>query len=167
MNVEAYDEKIRIWKCGACDSWSYDQNVAEECCSSESFEANFNPNQPRNSAGRWVEQVEVSEMIESEPAMDFDMDELMALADAIRLQDATFPDVDMLLETNWWTLQRTDKIIFDEMMVVMSNLVNQVVAPQEESPAEYYKYIFRRGQQILKQNVFTGRQTIMLSLNLI
>jgi len=140
MNVEAYDEKIRIWKCGACDSWSYDQNVAEECCSSESFEANFNPNQPRNSAGRWVEQVEVSEMIESEPAMDFDMDELMALADAIRLQDATFPDVDMLLEQIGDTAENR-QIIFDEMMVVMSNLVNQVVAPQEESPAEYYKYI--------------------------
>ena len=202
MNVEAYDEKIRIWKCGACDSWSYDQNVAEECCSSESFEAddendfpldivhddidyyllerledgseeigvyhtditdapdpvlhlyldeaqdkasesfeaNFNPNQPRNSAGRWVEQVEVSEMIESEPAMDFDMDELMALADAIRLQDATFPDVDMLLEQIGDTAENR-QIIFDEMMVVMSNLVNEVVAPQEESPAEYYKYI--------------------------
>lgn len=107
---------------------------------SESFEANFNPNQPRNSAGRWVEQVEVSEMIESEPVMDFEMDELMALADAIRLQDATFPDVDMLLEQIGDTAENR-QIIFDEMMVVMSNLVNQVVAPQEESPSEYYKYI--------------------------
>ena len=106
----------------------------------ESFEANFNPNQPRNSAGRWVEQVEVSEMIESELAMDFEMDELMALADAIRLQDATFPDVDMLLEQIGDTAENR-QIIFDEMMVVMSNLVNQVVAPQEESPSEYYKYI--------------------------
>lgn len=106
----------------------------------ESFEANFNPNQPRNSAGRWVEQVEVSKMIESELAMDFEMDELMALADAIRLQDATFPDVDMLLEQIGDTAENR-QIIFDEMMVVMSNLVNQVVAPQEESPSEYYKYI--------------------------
>ena len=119
----------------------------------ETFEANFNPNQPRNSAGRWVEQVEVSEMIESEPAMDFDMDELMALANAIRLQDATFPDVDMLLEQIGDTAENR-QIIFDEMMVVMSNLVNQVVAPQEESPAEYYKYILEEPADTEAQRIY-------------
>lgn len=106
----------------------------------DDFEANFNPNQPRNSAGRWVEQVEVSEMMESKPDMDVDLDELMALAVAIRLQDETFPEVDMLLEQIGDTAENR-QIIFDEMIEVMSNLVNQVVTPQVETPADYYKYI--------------------------
>ena len=106
----------------------------------ETFEANFNPNQPRDSTGRWVEQVEVSQMIEPEPFMDLDLDELEALAVAIRLQDETFPEVGMLLEQIGDTAENR-QVIFDEMMVVMSNLVNQVVTPQVETPADYYKYI--------------------------
>ena len=106
----------------------------------DDFEANFNPNQPRNSDGRWVEQIEVSNFDNSEPMMDLDMDELMALGVAIRLQDETFPGVDMLLEQIGDTAENR-QIIFDEMMVVMSNLVNQVVAPTVETPEDYYKYI--------------------------
>ena len=107
---------------------------------SESFEANYDPAQPRNSDGRWVEQIEVSNFDNSEPMMDLDMDELMALGVAIRLQDETFPGVDMLLEQIGDTAENR-QIIFDEMMVVMSNLVNQVVAPTVETPEDYYKYI--------------------------
>ena len=107
---------------------------------SESFEANYDPAQPRNSDGRWVEQMEVSTFDNSEPMMDLDMDELMALGVAIRLQDETFPGVDMLLEQIGDTAENR-QVIFDEMIVVMSNLVNQVVAPTVETPEDYYKYI--------------------------
>ena len=106
----------------------------------ETFEANFNPNQPRDSEGRWVEQVEVSEMIASEPLMDLDIDELEALATAIRLQDETFPEVGMLLEQIGDTAENR-QVIFDEMIVVMSNLVNQSITPETETPEDYYKYI--------------------------
>ena len=106
----------------------------------ETFEANFNPNQPRDSEGRWVEQVEVSEMIESEPLMDLDIDELEALATAIRLQDETFPEVGMLLEQIGDTAENR-QVIFDEMIVVMSNLVNESITPETETPEDYYKYI--------------------------
>ncbi len=297
MNVEAYDEKIRIWKCGACDSWSYDQNVAEECCSSEAyeaefeqlsdavvavtdrydenvgyvvatdgddedidfdnvgvaildddmepiaeieigqayygydqededyyhseqyysaesgvstvkvyverednrpwryvtfdmsnhtlankdnlhnaiedrlidilqesfggwdlisitpvekdaetFEANFNPNQPRNSLGQWVSpdaQLNDNKLFgpsAPEPTMPFELDELEALAVAIRLQDETFPEVGMLLEQIGDTAENR-QVIFDEMMVVMSNLVNKNITPEVETPADYYQYV--------------------------
>ena len=58
----------------------------------ESFEANYDPSQARDGKGRWTD-------TESNKAtIDLDSDELSALADAIRQQDETFPEVDMLLE---------------------------------------------------------------------
>lgn len=95
------EEDVHCNECGGINNphasrGPYKRRQLCEC--TDSFEANFNPNQPRDSEGRWVEQVEVSEMIASEPLMDLDIDELEALATAIRLQDETFPEVGMLLE---------------------------------------------------------------------
>ena len=60
--------------------------------------------------------------------------------DAIRLQDETFPEVGMLLEQIGDTAENR-QVIFDEMIVVMSNLVNQSITPETETPEDYYKYI--------------------------
>ena len=62
------------------------------------FEANFDPNQPRNSLGQWVKKdgspsgedsklFPIVNQETTEPTMDLDIDELSALAQAIRLQD--------------------------------------------------------------------------------
>ena len=128
MTMGFYDGEIEV---EGDVTWGFSDTV---------FEANFNPNQPRDSEGRWVEQVEVSEMIESEPLMDLDIDELEALATAIRLQDETFPEVGMLLEQIGDTAENR-QVIFDEMIVVMSNLVNQSITPETETPEDYYQYI--------------------------
>ncbi len=37
--TDAYDEKVRMWFCGACDERFEDQPDAEECCSAETYEA--------------------------------------------------------------------------------------------------------------------------------
>ena len=137
------EEDVHCNECGGINNphasrGPYKRRQLCEC--TDSFEANFNPNQPRDSEGRWVEQVEVSEMIASEPLMDLDIDELEALATAIRLQDETFPEVGMLLEQIGDTAENR-QVIFDEMIVVMSNLVNQSITPETETPEDYYKYI--------------------------
>ena len=114
------------------------------------FEANFDPNQPRNSLGQWVKKDGYTNELHpivnqdtTEPTMDLDIDELSALADAIRLQDETFPEVEMLLEQIGDTPENRE-MIFQEMLEVMTNLVNQVVSPEPErpeTPEEFYQYI--------------------------
>jgi len=114
------------------------------------FEANFDPNQPRNSLGQWVkkdgytnELFPIVNQETTEPTMDLDIDELSALAQAIRLQDETFPEVEMLLEQIGDTPENRE-MIFQEMLEVMTNLVNQVVSPEPErpeTPEEFYQYI--------------------------
>ena len=114
------------------------------------FEANFDPNQPRNSLGQWVKKDEYTNELfpivnqeTTEPTMDLDIDELSALAQAIRLQDETFPEVEMLLEQVGDTPENRE-MIFQEMLEVMTNLVNQVVSPEPErpeTPEEFYQYI--------------------------
>ena len=110
------------------------------------FEANFDPNQPRDAQGRWIEMnqtSDVSDFNKTEPTMDLDIDELSALAQAIRLQDETFPEVEMLLEQIGDTPENRE-MIFQEMLEVMTNLVNQVVSPEPErpeTPEEFYQYI--------------------------
>ena len=110
------------------------------------FEANFDPNQPRDAQGRWIEMnqtSDVSDFNKTEPTMDLDVDELSALAQAIRLQDETFPEVEMLLEQIGDTPANRE-MIFQEMLEVMTNLVNQVVSPEPErpeTPEEFYQYI--------------------------
>ena len=118
------------------------------------FEANFDPNQPRNSLGQWVKKdgspsgedsklFPIVNQETTEPTMDLDIDELSALAQAIRLQDETFPEVEMLLEQIGDTPENRE-MIFQEMLEVMTNLVNQVVSPESErpeTPEEFYQYI--------------------------
>lgn len=110
------------------------------------FEANFDPNQPRDAQGRWIEMnqtSDVSDFNKTEPTMDLDVDELSALAQAIRLQDETFPEVEMLLEQIGDTPENRE-MIFQEMLEVMTNLVNQVISPESErpeTPEEFYQYI--------------------------
>ena len=114
------------------------------------FEANFDPNQPRNSLGQGVKKDGYTNELHpivnqdtTEPTMDLDIDELSALADAIRLQDETFPEVEMLLEQIGDTPENRE-MIFQEMLEVMTNLVNQVVSPEPErpeTPEEFYQYI--------------------------
>ena len=101
----------------------------------ESFEANYDPSQARDDKGRWTH-------IESNKAtIDLDSDELSALADAIRQQDETFPEVDMLLEQIGNTPENRE-LVFQEMLEVLSGFISEVMdKPQVESPENYYKYI--------------------------
>ena len=101
----------------------------------ESFEANYDPSQARDGKGRWTD-------TESNKAtIDLDSDELSALADAIRQQDETFPEVDMLLEQIGDTPENRE-LVFQEMLDVLTGFISEVMdKPQIESPEEYYKYI--------------------------
>ena len=73
--------------------------------------------------------------------MDIDFDELMALAEAIRIHDPTFPNVEMLLEQIGDTSEHR-QMIFQEMLDVLTQTINEVMEqPTIETPEEYYKYI--------------------------
>ena len=105
--------------------------ISVEEMEAESFEANYNPEQVRDGQGRWTDNKEI----------DLDSDELSALADAIREQDETFPDVSMLLEQIGDTPANRQQV-FQEMLVVLSGFVNGIMdTPEVVSHEEYFKYI--------------------------
>jgi len=107
----------------------------------ESFEANFNPDQPRDTDGRWVDPDESDFIKTDRVVVDVDADELMALAKAIRIHDSTFPDVEMLLEQIGDNPENR-QLIFQEMLDVLNQTINEVMGqPTVETPEEYYKYI--------------------------
>ena len=124
----------------------------------ESFEANYDPSQARDGKGRWTD-------TESNKAtIDLDSDELSALADAIRQQDETFPEVDMLLEQIGDTPENRE-LVFQEMLDVLTGFISEVMdKPQIESPEEYYKYILEEPAEDEMGRRDTAKPIIMPNL---
>ena len=156
LEAESFSAE-KITKCPDCDSQVQYKEGWIECPNEEcewidadypfwdvpeTFEANFNPDQPRDADGRWVDSDE-SDFIKSDVIdIDLDNEELMALAAAIRKHDETFPDVEMLLEQIGDTAANR-QLIFQEMLDVLSGTINDIMQENVsvETPEEYYQYI--------------------------